>query len=86
MKHRFHGIRSLAKHVTPDYCLGVSFKEIKNGLAELPEEQQDQLAAYLVHLRHRRDARLSRELSSRLDDKNPDHWVSTDQLREHWKD
>jgi len=68
-----------------DYRSEVSFKEIKNGLAELPEDQQDQLAAYLVHLRHQRDARLRDELSSRLDDKNPDHWISTDQLREHWK-
>jgi hypothetical protein len=64
----------------------VSFKEIKNGVAELPDEQQDQLAAYLVHLRHQRDERLRRELSSRLDDKNPDHWISIDQLRERWKD
>ena len=86
MKHRFHGVCSLAKRVTPDYRSNVSFKEIKNGLAELPEDQQDQLAAYLVHLRHKRDTRLRDELSSRLDDKNPDHWISTDQLREHWKD
>jgi hypothetical protein len=64
----------------------VSFKEIKSGLAELPEEQQDQLAAYLVHLRHQRDTQLRRELSSRLEDKNPDHWVSIDQLRDQWKD
>lgn len=64
----------------------MSFKEIKNGLAELPEEQQDQLAAYLVHLRHQRDAGLRREISSRLNDKNPDHWISVDQLRDRWKD
>lgn len=64
----------------------MSLKEIKNGAAELPEDQQDHLAAYLVHLRHQRDAKLSQEISSRLNDKNPDHWISFDQLREHWKD
>jgi hypothetical protein len=64
----------------------VSLKEIKSGLAELPQEEQDQLAAYLVHLRHQRDAGLRREISSRLDDKNPDHWISVGQLREKWKD
>jgi hypothetical protein len=69
-----------------DYGFGVSFKEIKSGLADLPEEQQDHLAAYLVHLRHQRDAQLHRELSSRLNDKNPDRWISADQLRDHWKD
>jgi hypothetical protein len=69
-----------------NYNLSVSFKEIKSGLAELPEDQQDQLAAYLVHLRHQRDAGLRRELSSRLDDKTPEHWISVDLLREHWKE
>ena len=69
-----------------DYDYFVSFKEIKSGLAELPEDQQDQLAAYLVHLRHQRDATSRDEISSRLNDKNPEHWISPDQLREHWKD
>jgi hypothetical protein len=64
----------------------VSVQEIKSGLAGLPQEAQDHLAAYLVHLRHQRDAGLRGEISSRLDDKNPDHWVSVDQLREQWKD
>ena len=31
-------------------------EEIKTELAELPQEQQDHLAAYLVHLRHQKDA------------------------------
>ena len=64
----------------------MSLKEIKSGLAELPQADQDHLAAYLVHLRHQRDTSVRREISSRLEDKNPDHWVSIDQLREHWKD
>lgn len=68
-----------------DYFSNVSFKEIKNGVAELPDEQQDHLAAYLVHLRHQRDAQLRQELSSRRDDKNPDHWISINELRDHWK-
>jgi len=63
----------------------VSLKEIKSELVELPQEEQDQLAAYLVHLRHQRDAGVRREISSRLDDKNPDHWISVGQLREKWK-
>jgi hypothetical protein len=52
----------------------VSFKEIKKGLAELSEEQQDRLAAYLIHLRYQLNAQVRRELSSRLDDKNPGSW------------
>jgi hypothetical protein len=64
----------------------VGLQEIKSGLAELPQDAQDHLAAYLVHLRHQRDAGLRQEIASRLGDKNPDHWVSVDQLREKWKD
>ena len=64
----------------------MSLKEIKSGLDELPQADQDHLAAYLVHLRHLSAAGLSREISVRLDDKNPDHWVSVDQLQQHWKD
>ncbi len=60
--------------------------EIKTELAELPQKEQDQLAAYLVHLRHRRDARACSEMNARLDDTAPDHWISADELREKWKD
>ncbi|MEI9962968.1 MAG: hypothetical protein WDM76_18180 [Limisphaerales bacterium] len=63
----------------------MSLQEIKSGLAELPQEQQDHLAAYLVHLRHQRNAGARREITDRLNDKNPDHWISIDQLREQWK-
>jgi len=60
--------------------------EIKTGLAELPQEQQDQMAAYLVHLRHQRDAQVCSEMTGRLNDKNPENWISADELREKWKD
>jgi hypothetical protein len=30
-------------------------EQIKEKLASMPEEQQDHLAAYMVHLRHLRD-------------------------------
>lgn len=64
----------------------MSLQEIKSELAEMPEQQQDHLAAYLVHLRHQRDAVTRREITSSIDDKNPDHWVSLGELREKWKD
>jgi len=64
----------------------MSLDQIKTELAELPQNEQDQLAAYLVHLRHQRDARASGEMNARLDDTAPDHWISADELREKWKD
>ena len=68
------------------YRLTMSVQEIKAGLAELPQEQQDHLAAYLVHLRHQRDAAARREISEAIADKNPDHWLAVSELREKWKD
>jgi guanyl-specific ribonuclease Sa len=63
----------------------MSLEEIKSGLAGLPQEQQDYLAAYLVHLRHQRDAGTRREITARIDDQNPDHWVSLGGLKEKWE-
>ena len=64
----------------------MSLDEIKTELSELPQKEQDQLAAYLVHLRHRRDAQACGEMNARLVNTDPDHWISADELREKWKD
>jgi hypothetical protein len=64
----------------------MSLAEIKHELAEMPQEQQDHLAAYLVHLRHQRDAGTRGEITAANADKNPQHWVSPAELREKWKD
>jgi hypothetical protein len=55
-------------------------------MAELPQAQQDHLAAFLVHLRHQRNAEIRREITARIDDKNPGRWVSLSELRKKWKD
>ena len=64
----------------------MSLPEIKAELAELPQEQQDHLAAYLVHLRHQREAGVREEIAARIADKNTEHWISPAELREKWKD
>lgn len=63
----------------------MSLEAIKAEMAELPSEQQDHLAAYLVHLRHQRDAQVAREIANRIDDKEPKNWLSLNELREKWK-
>jgi hypothetical protein len=60
--------------------------EIKTGLAELPQEQQDHLAAFLVHLRHQRDAHVSQEITTRISDRNPQNWLTLNELKEKWKE
>ena len=62
----------------------MSLEKLKAELAAMPEEQQSQLAAYLVHLRHQRDPQFPAETSRQLESA-PGQWISMDQLKEHWK-
>jgi hypothetical protein len=48
--------------------------ELMREVAELPPERQNELAAFLPHLRLKRDPAWRAELTNRIDDKNPDHW------------
>lgn len=60
--------------------------QIKSEIAGLSEEQQNHLAAFLVSLRHQRDDSVVRKITERLDDRDPAHWATLDQLREKWRD
>ncbi len=64
----------------------MTLDKVKEELANMPEEQQNHVAAYLVHLRHLRDPITRQELTRRIDDKDPAHWISVDQLKDHWKE
>jgi hypothetical protein len=64
----------------------MSLEKIKAEIAQMPKEQQDQLAAYLVHLRHQRDPEISAEIRTKIDDTDRAKWLSLDELREDWKD
>jgi hypothetical protein len=56
----------------------VSVQEIKEKLASLPRKDQDEVIAFLFHLRHADDADYQSELARRLQDKDPSHWLSPD--------
>jgi hypothetical protein len=64
----------------------VSLDEIKSQVTAMPDARQDQLAAYLVHLRHRRDPAIRRDITAKIDNQDPKQWVSLDELKEKWKD
>ena len=64
----------------------MSLDEIKAEVAGMDLDQQDHLAAYLVHLRHQRDAKSRKEITARIDDKDLAKWISLDALEEAWKD
>ena len=60
--------------------LFMSVQEIKDKLATLPRKEQDEVIAYLFHLRHEDDADYQGNISRRLKDPDPSHWLSPDQF------
>ena len=58
--------------------LNVSVQEIKEKLATLPRKDQDEVIAFLFHLRHADDADYQAGLARRLQDKDLSHWLSPD--------
>lgn len=54
--------------------------DLKREIASLEPEDQDQLAAFIVHLRHERDPEYSQELERRLDDRDSRNWVQLEDL------
>jgi hypothetical protein len=64
----------------------MSLEDVKTAIAGMPQQDQDQLVAYLVHLRHQRDPSIAAELRTRIDDTDRANWLSLEELRERWKD
>lgn len=58
----------------------MSVQEIKEKLAALPRNQQDEVIAYLFHLRHAAGGEHEEQIDQRLKDKNPSHWLSPDEF------
>ena len=56
----------------------MSVQEIKEKLAALPRNEQDEVIAYLFHLRHAHDREYATQTDRRLKDKDPSHWLSPD--------
>jgi hypothetical protein len=56
--------------------------EIKNKLAALSRSEQDEVIAYLFHLRHADDPEYQITLTRRLGDKDPGHWLSPEQFEQ----
>ena len=58
----------------------VSVQEIKEQLAILPRKDQDEVVAFLFHLRHRDDLDYQGEVARRMEDKDPSHWLTPDEF------
>ena len=53
---------------------------VKREIASLEPKAQDEIAAFLVHLRNKRDPEYSRELERRLDDRDKKNWMRLEDL------
>jgi hypothetical protein len=59
----------------------MNLKEIKEAIKTLSLKQRKDLLAHLFMLDRRASQTLRRNLARKIDDKNPDHWVSLDVAR-----
>jgi len=63
----------------------MSLAQLKDELAHLSLKEQRELMAYLVSLQTAADEGFKRKLASKIDDKDPAHWVELEALRERYK-
>jgi len=59
----------------------MSMAELMRAVSGLPPAQQNELAAFLLHLRLQHDPAWRTEMTRRIDDRDPTHWVSLDDWR-----
>ncbi len=58
----------------------MSIDAIKQELANLDEERRSEIIAFLVALSDRNDAEHRAEITRRIDDKDPSHWMTLEEL------
>jgi len=63
----------------------MTIEQIKSEVQSMSEAEQNQLAAFLTHLRHRRDDKVREEITRKNADRAPSNWVSPGELRKHWE-
>ena len=54
----------------------MSIEQLKSAAAKLSAREQNELSAFLFQLRHRTDSAYQATLASRLEDKDPLHWLT----------
>lgn len=58
----------------------MSVDEIKHGIALLSPSEQNEVSAYLFHLRHASDPEFQERVESRLADTDPKHWLTPEEF------
>lgn len=63
----------------------MSIQEIRSEVETLPVDERKKLAAFLVSLRHREIAGYRELMARRIDDKNPENWLTPEELDQRLK-
>jgi len=71
-------IPSIANPLPLCKYMSMKMAELMREVAGLPLQQQNELAAYLLHLRLAQDPHRHVEMPRRLDSKSPEIWLSLD--------
>lgn len=58
----------------------MSMADLMREVAALPQKRQNELAAFLLHLRLQQDPAWRTEMTRRIDDRNPKNWVRLETL------
>ncbi len=58
----------------------MTLPDLKKEIAELEPEVQDEIVAFIGHLRMQRLSTYEQEMERRLDDRNPESWVRLEDL------
>ena len=65
------------------YAWLMSVEELKRTVATLSPGEQNELTAFLFHLRHRGDVAYQAKLKARVDDKDPSYWLTPEEFEKH---
>jgi hypothetical protein len=58
----------------------MSVEELKKALTSLSTAEQNEVSAFLFHLRRRADAVYQATLTERMSDKDPSHWLTPEEF------
>ena len=58
----------------------MSMAELMREVAALPKKRQNEMAAFLLHLRLQQDPAWRAEMTRRIDERNPKHWVRLEDM------
>jgi hypothetical protein len=70
----------LTHAVSKRYAWLMSVEELKKTVVTLSPQEQNELTAFLFHLRHRGDVAYQPTLKARMDDKDPSHWLTPEEF------